>query len=91
MAVNTEAKSGPFKGRKMAQTQRMACLCTLTMMTGTACTSMGVEPWERDVLVKEQMQLVTDPVEAGIDDHIYFSKEASSGGRGFGGGGCGCN
>ena len=25
------------------------------------------------------------------DDHIYFSKEASSGGRGFGGGGCGCN
>jgi len=56
-----------------------------------ACSSMGVEPWERDVLAKEEMQLVTDPVEAGIDDHIYFSKEASSGGRGFGGGGCGCN
>jgi hypothetical protein len=52
---------------------------------------MGVEPWKRDVLAKEQMQLVTDPIEAGIDDHIYFSKEASSGGRGFGGGGCGCN
>ena len=32
-----------------------------------------------------------DPLEAAIDDHIYFSKEASSGGRGFGGGGCGCN
>ena len=56
-----------------------------------ACSSMGVEPWERDVLAKEEMQLVTDPVEAEIDDHIYFSKEASSGGRGFGGGGCGCN
>jgi len=55
------------------------------------CSSMGVEPWERDILAKEEMQLVTDPVEAGIDDHIYFSKEASSGGRGFGGGGCGCN
>lgn len=52
---------------------------------------MGVEPWERDVLAKEEMQLTTDPVESGIDDHIYFSKEASSGGRGFGGGGCGCN
>jgi hypothetical protein len=26
-----------------------------------------------------------------IDDHMYFSKEASSGGRSFGGGGCGCN
>jgi len=56
-----------------------------------ACSSMGVEPWERDVLAKEEMQLTSDPLEAGIDDHIYFSKEASSGGRGFGGGGCGCN
>lgn len=55
------------------------------------CSSMGVEPWERDVLAKDEMQLVADPLEASIDDHIYFSKEASSGGRGFGGGGCGCN
>ena len=55
------------------------------------CSSMGVEPWERDVLAREDMQLTTDPIEAATDDHIYFSKEASSGGRGFGGGGCGCN
>jgi hypothetical protein len=61
------------------------------MLAVGACSGMGVEPWERDVLAKDEMQLVTDPVEAGIDDHIYFSKEASSGGRGFGGGGCGCN
>jgi hypothetical protein len=27
----------------------------------------------------------------GIDDHIYFSKEAATGGRATGGGGCGCN
>ena len=63
----------------------------LAMLIVTACSSMGVEPWERDVLAKEEMQLVTNPLEAGLDDHIYFSKEASSGGRGFGGGGCGCN
>jgi hypothetical protein len=37
------------------------------------------------------MQLVSDPIEQATDDHIYFSKEASSGGQGFGGGGCGCN
>ena len=61
------------------------------MLMVTACSSMGVEPWERDVLAKEEMQLVTNPLEAALDDHIYFSKEASSGGRGFGGGGCGCN
>ena len=57
----------------------------------SGCTSMGVEPWDRDVLAKDEMQLTTDPLEAATDDHIYFSKEASSGGRGFGGGGCGCN
>jgi hypothetical protein len=57
----------------------------------SACSSMGVEPWERDVLAKDEMQLTTDAIEAATDDHIYFSKEASSGGRGFGGGGCGCN
>ena len=57
----------------------------------SACSSMGVEAWERDILAKDEMQLPSDPLEAAIDDHIYFSKEASSGGRGFGGGGCGCN
>ena len=63
-------------------------LCLVGM---AGCSSMGVEPWERDVLAKSEMQLTTDPIEAATDDHIYFSKEASSGGRGFGGGGCGCN
>jgi hypothetical protein len=55
------------------------------------CSSMGVEPWDRDILARDEMQLTTDALEAATDDHIYFSKEASSGGRGFGGGGCGCN
>jgi hypothetical protein len=63
----------------------------LTLLVLAGCSSMGVEPWERDVLAKAEMQLTTDPLEAATDDHIYFSKEASSGGRGYGGGGCGCN
>jgi hypothetical protein len=63
----------------------------LASVASTGCASIGVEPWQRDVLARHDMQLTTDPVEAAIDDHIYFSKEASSGGRGFGGGGCGCN
>jgi len=63
----------------------------LVVLVLGGCSSMGVEPWDRDVLARDDMQLVADPLEAAIDDHIYFSKEASSGGRGFGGGGCGCN
>jgi len=61
-----------------------------TLLIG-GCANLGVQPWERDLLAKPEMQLIADPIEAALDDHIYFSKEASSGGRGFGGGGCGCN
>lgn len=57
----------------------------------SGCASLGVQPWERDVLARPEMSLDADPLDAAIDDHVYFSKEASSGGRGFGGGGCGCN
>jgi len=81
----------PDEGIGMYSNKSKLLICLAAMLTVSACSSMGVEPWERDVLAKDEMQLVTDPVEAGIDDHIYFSKEASSGGRGFGGGGCGCN
>jgi hypothetical protein len=37
------------------------------------------------------MALNSDPIAMSLDDHIYFSKEASTGGLSFGGGGCGCN
>ena len=55
------------------------------------CSSLGVKPWEREVLARDAMQLDANPLDASLDDHIYFSKEGTSGGRGFGGGGCGCN
>ena len=58
---------------------------------GSGCSDLGVKPWERDVLAQQEMNLISDPLESSLDDHIYFSKEASSGGQGFGGGGCGCN
>lgn len=50
-----------------------------------------VQPWERDILAKENMQLVADSMDSAVDDHIYFSREASTGGSGVAGGGCGCN
>lgn len=67
----------------------LGLLATCLALQG--CASLGVEPWERDVLARPEMSLDANPIDAAIDDHIYFSKEASSGGRGFGGGGCGCN
>jgi hypothetical protein len=61
------------------------------MVLLTGCSSMGVEPWQRDLLAKKSMQPVPNYFENFYDEHIYFSKEASSGGQGVGGGGCGCN
>ena len=52
---------------------------------------LGAQPWERDVLARKSMQLAVEPALLAFDDHTYFSKEAASGGRGFDGGGCGCN
>ena len=57
----------------------------------SACSLKPVEPWDRDILAQQKMQLIADPLENYVDEHIYFSKEASVGGQGVGGGGCGCN
>ena len=78
-----------MRGRLSLAALITALITALLALAG--CSTMGVEPWEREILAKDVMQLVSDPIEAATDDHIYFSKEASSGGRAFGGGGCGCN
>ena len=70
-------------------------LMVITMLLGSVlisgCSSLGVKPWERDILARDDMALESAAMDSAFDDHIYFSKEASSGGKGFGGGGCGCN
>jgi len=68
----------------------LLCLMAGTLLV-SGCSSLGVKPWQRDVLAREEMRLDANPLDAAIDDHLYFSKEASSGGRAFAGGGCGCN
>jgi hypothetical protein len=67
--------------------QTASAAAALVVLGGCA----AVQPWDRDVLARPDMQIVSDPLDAAVDEHIYFSKEASSGGQGFGGGGCGCN
>jgi len=74
----------------MKSTSKYILVLSLMILT-SGCSSLGVEPWERDLLAKDQMALTASPLDSALDDHIYFSKEASSGGKSFGGGGCGCN
>jgi hypothetical protein len=70
-------------------TRRLARTLAVLALAATAAACTTVEPWERDLHARADMQ--PNAHDAAIDNHIYFSKEASSGGRGFAGGGCGCN
>lgn len=69
---------------------RMLLIVGLTTIM-TACSTEPLKPWDRDLLAERKMQLVPSPIDNFLDEHIHFSKEASSGGQGVGGGGCGCN
>jgi len=88
---NSKQNILPFR-TEVFMSQKIKLVCTFSMLVSIAgCSSLGVEPWERDLLAKKEMSLSSSPVDSALDDHIYFSKEASSGGKSFGGGGCGCN
>jgi Domain of unknown function (DUF4266) len=68
----------------------VAACAALALLCG-ACSSIGPKPWEKDLMARKEMQVEPYPLKTAAEEHIYFSKEASSGGRGFAGGGCGCN
>jgi hypothetical protein len=66
-------------------------LATALAAACSGCGVLGAKPWDHDLLSERAMQVNPYPLESAMDDHIYFSKEASSGGRSYAGGGCGCN
>ena len=67
---------------------RLALALALALLAA-GCAS--VKPWDRDLLAEKGMRFIPNPMLHGIDEHIYFSKEASMGGQDVSGGGCGCN
>jgi len=59
------------------------------LLLATGCTT--VKPWQRESLADPIMQPDRNPMQVAQLEHVYFSREAGSGGRSVGGGGCGCN
>lgn len=59
------------------------------LLGGSGCAH--VKPWERSTLADYTMRGDRDPLSVAFCEHIWFSREGASGGRGVGGGGCGCN
>ena len=70
---------------------RILLLALTFSLTSAGCSSLGVSAWEKSVLSKKSMQFNSDNIETTFNKNFYYSKEASSGGREFAGGGCGCN
>lgn len=71
-------------------------LMSLLLAAGTfsGCSTaqaVRVKPWERGILADATMDPNRDPLATAMSEHVFFSREAASGGRGVGGAGCGCN
>ena len=64
----------------------------LAVLGGCTSTELArVQPWERATLADATMRPDRDPLATVMAEHIFFSRESASGGRGIGGSGCGCN
>ena len=61
------------------------------VLTAGCSPQVTVSPMERYHLADMVMRADRDPLSQKMNEHAYFSREGSRGGRGIGGGGCGCN
>jgi hypothetical protein len=71
------------------KTSFIICLAAALIPGVTGC--QNVKPWQRGTLADYAMRADRDSMGDAQKEHIFFSREEASGGRGVGGGGCGCN
>ena len=72
-------------------THKLGLLLVLMLLGLVLASCTPVRAWERGYLAKREMAWEPDGLESALDKHVFFSKEASSGGNSAAGGGCGCN
>ncbi len=80
----------------MKRSTRLSILAALSagawLLGGCTNPSLvRVQPWQRGTLADYTMDPGRDPIGTAQMEHVFFSREAASGGRGVGGSGCGCN
>jgi len=74
---------------KIRMTPITVAAAAVVLALATGCQT--VKPWERGTLADPIVQANRDPLGRLLVDHVYFSREAASGGRDVAGAGCGCN
>jgi hypothetical protein len=92
----TPARQGRLEVWITMVTKRRTILVLALAAAGALCgcsttSAVRVKPWERQYLADATMDPDRDALGTAMLDHVYFSREAASGGRGVGGAGCGCN
>lgn len=70
---------------------KLKAIAALLLISCGLAACETVPAWKRENLARPEMAWTADPLEAQLENHIYFSKEATSGGGQAAGGGCGCN
>ncbi|MDR3460544.1 MAG: DUF4266 domain-containing protein [Verrucomicrobiae bacterium] len=73
------------------KTSKLTTLALLAVVAGLLTGCETVKPWQRKTLADYTMRGDRDPMGDAIIEHVFFSREMASGGKGVGGGGCGCN
>jgi hypothetical protein len=71
--------------------KKLTLLTALAVIAGLQSGCDTVKPWQRKTLADYTMLGDRDPLGEALMDHVYFSREMAFGGKGIGGGGCGCN
>lgn len=75
----------------MKNGSHITSLVSLLLLIAFLSGCVQVKPWQRGYLAREDMQGDPDPLSAKMNNHVYTSKEGSTGGVSAQGGGCGCN
>ena len=64
---------------------------SLTVLASGCSLMQEVRPWQKEALAHPDMALNPDLLQSAHHEHVYFSREAGTGGHSVGAGGCGCN
>lgn len=84
----------PMKTNRSPRAALALAAAALGALALSGCSSAElarVKPYEREAFAHYTMRSDRDPLARTMDEHIYFSREAATGGRGVKGSGCGCN
>lgn len=88
-SVNRCGGTKPVSVKRLLNMKIRSCW-VMVIAVGLISGCSHVSLTQRGTLAKDEMQWESDPSIAALAEHAYTSKEAASGGRAIGGGGCGC-